>query len=158
MFQNYIGSYMNIYGLLWFLPQYHLFNKTFLLLLCYFVTFFSKIRLPSVFNSILFISIFFSIFLPYFLFFSFLFLFSFFSFSTGSNWDPFQGRSQGLTLLLRLWCTHKKGPIMTALWKTQQEAERVRCRYLHPTSGQKLLTPVAELEKSSKKLRRGATL
>jgi hypothetical protein len=31
---------------------------------------------------------------------------------------------------------------MTALWKTQQAAERVRCRYLHPTNGQKLLTPV----------------
>jgi hypothetical protein len=26
-----------------------------------------------------------------------------------------KGRSQGLTLLLRLWSTHKKGPIMTAL-------------------------------------------
>jgi hypothetical protein len=26
-----------------------------------------------------------------------------------------KGRSQDLTLLLRLWSTHKKGPIMTAL-------------------------------------------
>jgi hypothetical protein len=26
-----------------------------------------------------------------------------------------KGRPQGLTLLLRLWSTHKKGPIMTAL-------------------------------------------
>jgi hypothetical protein len=40
-------------------------------------------------------------------------------------------RSQGLTLLLRLWGTHKKGPSMTALWKTHQAAERVRYRYLH---------------------------
>jgi hypothetical protein len=37
---------------------------------------------------------------------------------------------------------------MTALQKTQQAAERVRCRYLHPSNGQKLLTPVAELRKS----------
>jgi hypothetical protein len=41
---------------------------------------------------------------------------------------------------------------------TQQAAERVRCRYLHPTNEQKLLTPVAELGKSWKKLRRRATL
>jgi hypothetical protein len=41
-------------------------------------------------------------------------------------------RYQGMTLLLRLWSTHKKGPSMTALQKTQQAAERVRCRYLHP--------------------------
>jgi hypothetical protein len=42
-----------------------------------------------------------------------------------------------LTLLLRLWSAHKKGSIMTALRKTQQAAERVRCRYFHPTSRQK---------------------
>jgi hypothetical protein len=48
---------------------------------------------------------------------------------------------------------------MTALQKTQQAAERVRCRYLHPTNGQKkLLTPVAEFGKSWKKLRRRVTL
>jgi len=47
---------------------------------------------------------------------------------------------------------------MTALQKTQQAAERVRCRYLHPTNGQKLLTPVLELGKSWKKLRRRETL
>jgi hypothetical protein len=34
---------------------------------------------------------------------------------------------------------------MTALRKTQQAAERVRCRYLHPTNGQKQLIPVVEL-------------
>jgi hypothetical protein len=37
-----------------------------------------------------------------------------------------QGRSQGLTLLLRLGSAHKMGPIMTAPWKSQQVAERVR--------------------------------
>jgi hypothetical protein len=47
---------------------------------------------------------------------------------------------------------------MTALWKTQQGAERVRCRYLHPSNGQKLLTPVDELEKGWKNPRRWVTL
>jgi hypothetical protein len=47
---------------------------------------------------------------------------------------------------------------MTALKKTQQAAEKVRCRYLHPTNGQELLTPVIELGKSWKKLRRRAIL
>jgi hypothetical protein len=57
-----------------------------------------------------------------------------------------KGRSQGLTLLLRPWSTHKKGPSMTALQKTQQAAE-IRCCYLHPTNGQKQLTPVVKLGK-----------
>jgi hypothetical protein len=47
---------------------------------------------------------------------------------------------------------------MTTLLKTQQAAKRVRCRYLHPTNGQKLLTPVIELGKSWKTLRRRMTL
>jgi hypothetical protein len=47
---------------------------------------------------------------------------------------------------------------MTALQKTQQAAERVRCRYLHPTNGQKLLIPVVELGESWEKLRRRAAL
>jgi hypothetical protein len=34
---------------------------------------------------------------------------------------------------------------MTALQKIQQAPEGVRCRYLHPTNGQKQLTPVVEL-------------
>jgi hypothetical protein len=37
---------------------------------------------------------------------------------------------------------------MTALQKTQQA--RVRCRYLHPTNGQKQLTPVVELGKAER--------
>jgi hypothetical protein len=57
-----------------------------------------------------------------------------------------------------VWSAHKKGPIMTVLWKTQQGAERVKCGYLHPTNVQKLLTPVVESGKSWKKLRRRATL
>jgi hypothetical protein len=47
---------------------------------------------------------------------------------------------------------------MTALQKTQQAAERVRCRYLHPTNGEKLLAPEVELGKCWKKLRRRVTL
>jgi hypothetical protein len=45
-------------------------------------------------------------------------------------------------LWLRLWSAHNKGPVMTALRKTQQAAERVRCSHLHPGNGQKQLTPV----------------
>jgi hypothetical protein len=57
------------------------------------------------------------------------------------------GRSQGLTILLRVWSAHKKRTIMTTLQKNHQAAERVRCRYLHPNNRQKLLTPVVELKK-----------
>jgi hypothetical protein len=44
----------------------------------------------------------------------------------------------------------QKGPIMTTLWKIQQAAERVRCRYLHPTNVQKQQTSVFELGKAEK--------
>jgi hypothetical protein len=44
--------------------------------------------------------------------------------------------------------------IFSALQKTQQAAERVRCRYLHLIKGQELLIPVVELGKDLKKLRR----
>jgi hypothetical protein len=54
---------------------------------------------------------------------------------------------------MRLWSTDTKGPVMSALQKTQQATERVRYRYLHPINGEKLLTPVVELGKSWKKLR-----
>jgi len=40
----------------------------------------------------------------------------------------------------------------------QQATEGVRCRYLHPTNGQKLLTPMVELGESWKELRRRETL
>ena len=35
---------------------------------------------------------------------------------------------------------------MTVLRKTQQTVDRIRYRYLHPTNGQKLLTPVVDRE------------
>jgi hypothetical protein len=59
-------------------------------------------------------------------------------------------KSQGLTLLRRLWSVHRKGIFMTALQKTQQADERVGCRYLHPTNGQKQLTPVVEIGKAER--------
>jgi hypothetical protein len=46
---------------------------------------------------------------------------------------------------------------MAAFREALSAAKRVRCRFLHPASGQKLGTPVVELEKSWKKLRRRAT-
>jgi hypothetical protein len=66
-----------------------------------------------------------------------------------------KGRSQALRLLLRLWSIHKKGPSITALRKTQQAAERVRCRYLHPTNRQKQLIHVVELRKAERNWREG---
>jgi hypothetical protein len=65
-----------------------------------------------------------------------------------------KGWPQVLTLLQKLWNDHKTGPIMTALQKHQQLAEKVRCRYLHPTNGVKLVITVVELGESWKKLRR----
>ena len=50
-----------------------------------------------------------------------------------------KGKLQGLTLLLMLWCAHKKGSTMTAFWKTQQVDERANCRHLQPKNQQKLL-------------------
>ena len=47
---------------------------------------------------------------------------------------------------------------MAVDWEFQQADERVRCRYLHPINGQKLLTLVVELGKRWKKLRRRATM
>jgi hypothetical protein len=43
---------------------------------------------------------------------------------------------------------------MAALQEAQQAAKRVRCRYLHPTNGQNPRTPMLELRKSWKKLKR----
>ena len=64
---------------------------------------------------------------------------------------------QGLTLLLMLWCAYRQESSMAALQEAQQAAERARCRYLWPTSGQKLLTPGVELGKGWKKQRRKET-
>jgi hypothetical protein len=48
------------------------------------------------------------------------------------KWDPGQGEiPRPDTITEALESSQKKGPIMTALQKTQQAAERVRCIYLH---------------------------
>jgi hypothetical protein len=39
---------------------------------------------------------------------------------------------------------------MTVFQKSQQAGEKVRCRYLHPTNGQKQLIPVVELGKAGR--------
>jgi hypothetical protein len=45
---------------------------------------------------------------------------------------------------------------MTSLWKTQQAAARVRCRYLHPTNQwTEDLTSVVELEKAEEAEEKG---
>jgi hypothetical protein len=48
--------------------------------------------------------------------------------------------------------------MMTALQNTQQAAERVRVRYLHPFNRQKQLKAVVELGKAEIKLRSRAVL
>jgi hypothetical protein len=65
---------------------------------------------------------------------------------TGPKWDPAQREvPRSDTISEAMECSQKKGPCMTALQMTRQAAERVICRYLHPTNGQKQLTPVVEL-------------
>ena len=67
--------------------------------------------------------------------------------------SPFKGRPLGLTLYLRLWSNHKD--YHDCLLK-HPRAVGYRC--LHPTNGQKLLTPVVEVGESWKKLRKKGTL
>ena len=60
-----------------------------------------------------------------------------------------KGRSQGLTLLLRLWSTHKKRSIITALQrpnKQQEESDADICTQAE----QKQLTAVVELGKAER--------
>jgi hypothetical protein len=65
----------------------------------------------------------------------------------GPKWDPVQGEAPGPDTITEVMEGSQK-ETYHALWKTQQVAERVRCRYLHPRNGQKLLNPVVELRKS----------
>jgi hypothetical protein len=63
----------------------------------------------------------------------------------GPQWDPAQGEaSRPDTQAME---SSKKGPIMTAVRKTQQAAERIRGSLLCLTNGQRQLTPVVELGK-----------
>jgi hypothetical protein len=61
-----------------------------------------------------------------------------------------------LTLLLRLWSTHKMDQHDCPL--ENPTSSWVRWRYLHTTNGQNHLTPVVELGKGWKKLKRKVTL
>jgi hypothetical protein len=79
-------------------------------------------------------------------------------FSDSPRWDPAQGWAPWPDTTTEAMECSQKAPIMTVLQKTQQAAERVRYKYLHPTNGQKLLTPIVELGKSWQKLRRKVTL
>jgi hypothetical protein len=69
---------------------------------------------------------------------------------TGPKWDLAQGEVPRPDTITEAMECSQKG-IMTALQNTQQAAERVRCRYLHPTNGQKQLTPVVELGKATRR-------
>ena len=77
---------------------------------------------------------------------------------TGPNWDPDQGEAAKPDIIRTLWSAYKQRLIITALQKAQQAAEKVRCGYLHPINRQNLVTPLIELGKSWKRLRRIATL
>jgi hypothetical protein len=68
-----------------------------------------------------------------------------------------KGRSQGLTLLLRLWSTHKKGPIMTAFWKTQQ-AVKSQMQIFAPNQWTEAADPYGWFREGWKKLRRRVIL
>jgi hypothetical protein len=66
---------------------------------------------------------------------------------TGPKYDPGQGevlKSDTVTEAM------EHSSIMSAFQKTQQAAERVRCRYLHPNNEEKQLTPVVELGKAER--------
>jgi hypothetical protein len=65
--------------------------------------------------------------------------------ATGPKWHSAQGeipRSDTITEAMEI---SQKGTVPR---KTQQKAERVKGRYLHPTNGEKQLTPVVELGKA----------
>jgi hypothetical protein len=77
---------------------------------------------------------------------------------TGPNWDSAHEEAPRPNTITKAMVCSQKGTIMTVLRNNQQAIERVRHRDLHPTIGQKLLTPVVELGKSWKKLRKIMTL
>ena len=60
---------------------------------------------------------------------------------TGTNWDPAQGEAPRPDTITD---AYRQKPSMAALGEAQQSAERIRCRYLHPTNGEKLGNPVVK--------------
>ena len=75
---------------------------------------------------------------------------------TDPKWDPAQGEVPRSDIITEAIECSQKGSYHDC--PTQKAAERFRCRYLHPTNGQKQLTAVTELRKTWKKLRRKVTL
>jgi hypothetical protein len=70
---------------------------------------------------------------------------------TSPKWDLAQGEvPKPDTITEAMEHSQKKGPVMTALQKTQQAVEKVRYRYLYPNNGQKQVTPVVELGKAER--------
>ena len=70
---------------------------------------------------------------------------------TGPKWDPAQGEvPKPDTITEAMEHSQKWTYNMTVLLKTHPATRRVRCRYLHPTNGQKQLIPVVELGKGER--------
>jgi hypothetical protein len=67
-----------------------------------------------------------------------------------SHRNPAQGEVPRPNTITGFMECSKKGPSMTALGKTQEAVERMRCRYLWPTKGQRQLTLVVELGKAER--------
>ena len=68
--------------------------------------------------------------------------------SNRPKWDPAQGEVPRPDTITQAMEHPHDGTYHDELEKTQQAAERVRCRCLHAINGQKLLTPVVEIGKS----------
>ena len=68
----------------------------------------------------------------------------------GPKWDPAEGEVPMPDIITEAMEHSEKQPIMTTFRKIQQAAARVRCRYLHPTNGQKWVSHVVELGKTEK--------
>ena len=76
---------------------------------------------------------------------------------TGPNWDPAQGKAPRPDPITDAVFAYRQELGMDALREAQQAAERSRFRYLYPTNGRKVGTPMVELGKGWKKLRRRVT-
>ena len=77
---------------------------------------------------------------------------------TGPKWVPAGWKVPRPDTITEAMECSQKGIYYDCPPKTHQATERVRCRYLHPVNGQKLVSPVVKLGKNWKKLRRWATL
>jgi hypothetical protein len=57
---------------------------------------------------------------------------------TGPKWHPAQEEIPRPDTISKAMECSPSAQIITAFQKTQEATERIRCRYLHPTNGQKL--------------------